>query len=121
MMLEADDFAADPYGHITNQAGHAQLVGVPMALLGLIILPPVAVPVLVAVLYGLIWEVLIQPQPKGWADSLMDTACVMAGASILCGAFHYIPDFWPAWRTVAACFVAYAVVVGVGALRRWQP
>lgn len=119
-MWEADDFPRDPYGHATNQAGHAMLVGVPLALLGLLAFPPVAVPVFVALAYWVIWELIIQ---RGylWADSLMDTACVMAGASVICGAFHFIDDFWPAWITVSLCFLAYAFVVGLGALRRWQP
>ena len=122
MMFDADDFPDDPYAHTVNQAGHAMLVGVPMAMLGLILLPPWLVPIIVAALYGAVWEVLIQPQPKGWADSIMDTACVMGGASVLCGAFHFIPGeaFWQAWRTVAVAFLAYGGLVLLGGLRRWK-
>lgn len=120
-MWDADDFAGDPYGHATNQAGHAFLVGAPMALIFLTLAPPVAVPILAAMLYGIIWEILIQ-RGRLWADSLMDTACVMVGSSVICGGFTYIPPalFWQAWVTITACFIGYAIVVGWGFLRRWR-
>ena len=121
-MFDADDFATDQLGHIGNQAAHGQIVGVCIALLCLILMPPWAAPIVVALVYGIVWEVLIQPQPKGWADSIMDTACVMGGASVLCGAFHFIPGevFWQAWRTVAVAFLAYGGLVLLGGLRRWK-
>ena len=121
-MFDADDFATDPLGHIGNQAAHGQIVGVCIALLCLTLMPPWAAPIVVALVYGIVWEVLIQPQPKGWADSIMDTACVMGGASVLCGAFHFIPGeaFWQAWRTVAVAFLAYGGLVLLGGLRRWK-
>ena len=120
LMLDPDDFAGNPYGHVTNQAGHAQFVGMPLAMLGLLSLPPVAVPVLVALVYFTIWEAIIQ-RGRMWADSLMDTACTMAGASIICAAFYFIADFWPAWITVTLCWLAYAAVVLWGGLRRYTP
>lgn len=119
-MMGADDFADDWYGHVTNQAGHAYVIGTGLALLGATILPPLWVPPVMAALYFLIWEVAIQ-RGKLWADSIEDTAFVMAGASPICGALWYASDFMAAWLTVAICYVSAMIVLAIGALRRWQP
>jgi len=121
MLLDADDFSDDWYGHVTNQAGHAFVVGFGMVILALTVLHPVAAPIVVAAAYFVVWEGLIQPQNKGWADSIEDTAFVMTGASPVAGALWYATDFWPAWWTVAICYAGAMVVLLIGALRRWQP
>ena len=125
-MLDPDDFDRDPYGHIINQAGHAVFVGMTATLILLPLgWPAWVIPLIVAAVYAGAWEWGIQRylwrRKFDWRDSLMDTACTMAGASVLCGAFHYITDFWPAWHTVTLCFAAYAALVLWGGLRRWQP
>lgn len=118
-MLAPDDYADDPYRHITNQAGHAVCVGVGLALPMLWLGWPLwAVPVLVAVIYAAAWEWGIQRylwrRQFDWRDSLMDTACVMAGASMVSG---FLTDL----ATGTACWAAWMALVLWGALRRWQP
>lgn len=116
--MDPDDFATDHYGHITNQAGHAAMVGMPagMALLAFG-WPLWAAPIMVALVYGLFWELGIQRalwrREFDWRDSLMDTACVMAGASMVSG-------FLSNLTTGAICWVAWAVLVFWGGLRRWE-
>ena len=114
-----DDFDDDPYGHITNQAGHAALVGVPLGLALIWVGWPLwAAPILAAMIYAGAWEWGVQRylwrKQFDWRDSLMDTACVMAGASMVSG---FLTDL----GTGAACWLAWAVLVFAGGLRRWNP
>ena len=82
-LLRPDAQPRDWYGWLTNQAGHAALVGQPAALALMIAgVPGDAVPAIVAVAYLLLWERLIQ-RGRDWADSLTDTAAVGAGAALL--------------------------------------
>lgn len=111
-MFGPDDFARDPYGYATNQAGHACIIGLPAALVLLPWFGPVLTPIIVAVVYGVVWELIVQ-RGRMWADSLDDTAHVMAGASIICGA---TVGYW----TAAVCVAAWLVVVLIGFLRRWR-
>lgn len=118
-MLEPDAYEDDPYRHLTNQAGHAAFVGIGLALpLVWLGWPLWAVPVIVAVVYALGWEWGIQRyiwrKLFDWRDSLMDTACVTAGASMVAG---FLTDL----MTGTLCWIAWVVTVGIGALRRWQP
>ena len=84
--MTPDSQPRDGYAWATNQAGHSALVGMPLALAGLALgWHPVAVPVIVGMIYACIWEWVAQ-HGADWRDSIMDTACVMAGASIICGA-----------------------------------
>jgi hypothetical protein len=117
-MMRPDDFADDPYAHVTNQAGHAAFVGMPIGLvLAWLGWPLWAVPLVVAMIYGAAWEWGWQrttyPTEFDWRDSLMDTACVMAGASMVAGFLTDLP-------TGAACWLAWAVLVLWGGLRRWK-
>ena len=111
MIFAPDDFADDWYGYLTNQSGHAYLVGCPLAL----IVSPwwglVAAPIIIAVCYGIIWELIVQ-HGRDWRDSLEDTVHVMAGASVICAAIS--GDIW----TVAGCLAAQAVLLGIGVWRR---
>jgi ABC-type Mn2+/Zn2+ transport system permease subunit len=110
--FRADDFKDDAYGWLTNQGAHASLVGVVLAAPGLAWgFPPYLVPVIVALVYGVAWEWLWQ---RGGmvADSLMDTACVMAGASILAAA--WVQSGW----TLAAVLVVWGAVLIAGYWRR---
>jgi hypothetical protein len=110
-MFGPDDFLNDPYGHLTNQAGHAYLVGAPAAAILSIWWGLIAAPVLVAICYGLIWEIGVQ-RLRIWRDSLEDTVHVMAGASVMCAALS--GDL----RLVAGCFLAQGVLLVVGIYRR---
>ena len=114
-----DSFPNDWYGEVTNQAGHHALIGVPFALALLPFLPVVWVPVVVAAVYAVIWEAIAQ-HGADWRDSLTDTACVMAGASLICAPFFFLPPdlFWPVWITQALCFVIWAGLLAIGVVRR---
>jgi hypothetical protein len=111
MIFAPDDFDDDPYGYLTNQAGHAYLVGCPAAL----IISPwfglVVTPVIVAVIYGVWWELALQ-RGRDWRDSLEDAVHVMAGASVICAALS--GDV----LTVAGCLVAQGVLLVIGIYRR---
>lgn len=111
MILAASDFARDPYGYVTNQAGHAYLVGMPFALALSPWLGLVATPILTALVYGAVWEVIIQ-RGRMWRDSFEDSVHVLAGASVLCAALS------GGWWAVAGCFAAQGALLGLGAWRR---
>lgn len=116
-LMRADDYRSDWYGYVTNQAGHAAIVGFVLSLAALTLIPAVWVPPAVALAYGLMWEVVIQ-RGRMWADSLEDTAHVMAGAAAPATAVHFAGDFWSCWITLAACFGGWAAVLAVGVIRR---
>lgn len=107
-MWQPDDQRNDPYGWITNQAGHAAIVGMPasLALIGLGV-DIVAAPIVVALVYALAWEWAQGHVIADWRDSLMDAANVMAGASIISGAFS---GYW----TAAACVVMWGCILALG-------
>lgn len=109
---QPDAQPGDWYGWVTNEAGHAALVGVPaaMILLGLGV-PAWLVPAAVAAVYGVIWEGLFQPGTI-WSDSLSDTAHVAAGATLITAALS-----WGFWLT-AAVLAAWGVLLAVGIARR---
>lgn len=103
-MFDPDDFPRDPYGAVTSQAGHAAIIGMPAcALLVWLGFPLWSAPILVAVTYALVWEGIVQGFSLP-ADALMDTASVMAGASVLAGARHGM-------ETAALCLLAWLVVM----------
>ena len=110
-MFPPDDQRDDWYRWLTNQAGHSAIVGMPAALLCLPVFGPIWAPIMVALIYALAWEWLAQ-MGTDWRDSLMDTANVMAGASILCGALAF--GYW----TALACVVAWGCLLALGVLQR---
>lgn len=116
-LLKADDFKTDWYGYVTNQAGHAMIIGGGLSLAALTFLPALWVPPVVALAYGVIWEWLIQ-RGGMWRDSLEDTAHVAVGAALPSTAAFYATDFWACWLTLAACFGAWLAVLAVGVARR---
>ncbi|MEI4470913.1 hypothetical protein [Frigidibacter sp. MR17.24] len=84
-LLIPDAQERDAYAWLCNQAGHAAVVGVTAAILLLALgAPPLAVPIIVALIYGAGWEWAVQRSPAG--DGLMDTAFVTAGAALITGA-----------------------------------
>jgi hypothetical protein len=111
MMWDADDFDGDQYGAVTSQAGHAAIIGMPFCALVLWLGFPIwAAPVIVAFAYFVLWEGVIQGFEL-FADSLMDTASVMAGASVLAGALHSL-------STASICLLAWLVVMAIEWWRR---
>ena len=111
MIFAPDDFDGDPYGFLTNQAGHAYLVGCPLALAAAPAFGLLAAPVVVGIGYALIWERVIQ-RGRDWRDSLEDSVHVMAGASVICGALS------GDWLTVWGCLAAQGALLGSGVWRR---
>ena len=111
MTFPPNDFPKDPYGAVTSQAGHAAIIGMPacMALLALG-WPLWAAPIAVAVVYLIAWEGAVQRFSLP-ADALMDTASVMAGASVIAGALHGL-------LTAAVCLLAWLVVMAIEWVRR---
>lgn len=111
-LLRPDAQPRDWYGWLTNQAGHAALVGQPAALALMIAgVPAWATAAIVAVAYLALWERLIQ-RGRDWADSLTDTASAGAGAALLATAV--VADL------PAAVFVlaVWAAVLVAGVRRR---
>lgn len=111
MPLGPNDFPGQPYAYLTNQAGHAYLVGFPAALALAPLAGLVAAPVIVAVIYGILWEIVIQ-NGRLWRDSLEDTVHVMVGAAVLCAALS------GSALTVAEVMGAQAGLLAVGVWRR---
>jgi len=86
-IFNADDQRGDWYAWTTNQAGHALYFGViPGAMLSLAGVPYVATFVLVALAYGVGWEVLTQPQ-SNWGDAVTDAFFVAGGAGLGAGLY----------------------------------
>lgn len=111
MAFDPDAQLDDWYGWLCTQAGHSALVGLPGALILLPWFGLVLAPAIVAAVYLVLWEIVVQRVGAGWADALEDTACTAAGASILCGA---TVGYW----TAAVCFAGWGVFLLVGAARR---
>jgi hypothetical protein len=111
MAFDPDAQLFDWYGWLCTQAGHSVLVGVPAALALLPWFGPFVAPLIVAVVYLVAWEIKHQRIRAGWKDALEDTACVMSGASILCGAFV-------SYGTSALAFLLWAVFLAAGVIRR---
>lgn len=111
MAFDPDSQFEDWYGWLTTQAGHSVLVGVP----GALALAPwwglYAAPVLVALIYLLVWEIAVQRVGAGWIDAVEDTACVMSGASLICGAQL-------SHSTAAVCFALWSAFLTLGVFRR---
>lgn len=111
MSFDPDAQLDDWYQWSVVQAGHSALVGVPAALVLLPWFSPFLAPLIVAAAYLVLWEIAVQRVGSGWKDALEDTACVMAGASMICGA---LVGFWSA----VLCFGLWAAFLAVGVVRR---
>lgn len=112
MLWEPSAFIHDPYAYLCNQAGHAYLVGTPLALLALSF-GGIWTPLIVAAVYWLVWELGVQ-RGRMWRDSIEDTVHVMTGAGVICAALE--GGYWPVW----ALLLAQAVLLAVGVWRRWR-
>lgn len=101
--LRRPSIGAGWYAWATNQAGHAFVVGFPMALAySATSMRQELVPISVAMTYFGLWELLVQngKRPK---DALNDTGFVFLGAAAM---------VWPiAW-------FAFIVALGFGVVRR---
>ncbi|WP_347837762.1 hypothetical protein [uncultured Planktomarina sp.] len=111
-LLSESSQPRDWYGWLTNQAGHAYLVGFPaiyavLSFTGATGLSAVAI---VAAVYFLLWEVIIQ-RGKDRADQIMDTFHVASGAAVFIAL--YDPIGWG-----IKPFALQAVVLAVGVIKR---
>lgn len=108
MIFPPDSFPRDWYQWLTNQAGHSVLVGVPAGLALMPFLGPYIAPLAVFTIYLVFWEWGKQRFGAGLADAMEDSACVMAGASLICG---YEVGYWTAWGAFAVwcLFLAWGV------------
>ena len=111
-MIISDNFQGDPYGHATNQCGHAR-IGAGAALLGLVIWPGwgEALAPAVIVAYFLTVEWWLQGLTLFW-DSVEDAAHVGFGAAGVVGLHYLGPDY------ALGVFVAWVGVLAIGAGRR---
>lgn len=118
-MWYPEDYQCDPYGHLTNQAGHGA-VGIGLALIALLALPPVWAWVAVVLVYLIGWEVVVQSSIKDgdlapswdWRDSLDDTSNVGGGAAVIVGALG-----WGYWAAVAG-FAIWGAALAISTWRR---
>jgi hypothetical protein len=109
MILSPGSFRNDPYGHVTNQAGHFAIgLGLTTLLFPLWGIPAALV---VGLLYGLLWEGLVQR----WVlpvDSFEDTVHVTTGGGFVASALTYD------WPGAVAVLAAWAGLLAVGVWRR---
>ncbi len=110
MTLRPDAYPGQPYDHATNQAGHYAAVGITAGLALWPLLGPWT-PLVVALVYGLGWEVWWQGLPD-WRDGLDDTVHVTAGAGL---ATLVSPT---AWGAAAVLHLAWLALLAVGVRRR---
>ncbi len=108
-MFDPSSFRGDPYGHITNQSAHFA-IGLALTT---VLYPMWGIPaaLVVGVLYGLVWEGLVQR----WVlpvDSFEDSVHVTAGGGFVAAALAY------GWWAAMAILAAWAVLLGVGVWRR---
>lgn len=109
-MFDPDEQLDDWYGWLGTQCAHAAL-GQGAAFILLPWIGPVGAPLIVAAVYFFAWEWGKQRFRAGIGDALTDTACTMAGASVLCG-------MSVGYGTAAICFAAWSVLLLAGVLRR---
>ncbi len=108
-MFAPGNFRNDPEGHLGNQAGHFA-IGLALTT---VLYPLWGIPaaLVVGVLYGLVWEGLVQR----WVlpvDSFEDSVHVTAGGGFVAAALAY------GWGAAMAILAAWAVLLGVGVWRR---
>ena len=108
-MFAPGSFRNDPYGHVTNQAGHFT-IGLALSTL---LFPLWGVPsaLVVGAIYGLLWEGLVQ----SWVlpiDSFEDSVHVTTGGGFVVSALSY------GWLAAVAILAAWAALLAVGVWRR---
>ena len=103
-MLKPNDFARDWYGFVTNQAGHAYLIGFPLVYAWMFWLDPISAVLATFISYLLIWEGGVQrfSMPR---DAIEDAAHVTAGAAVAVTMFGYT-NWWLWPYTIQAVFLA---------------
>lgn len=106
-LMTPDDFQRDWYGHATNQAGHAWIIGFPVGLV-LAGIGPIWAAYLSGAVYLAVWELAIQRRGRR-ADQIEDAGHVALGA--LCGA-----GCASGWAV--AGWLMSVILIAAGVLRR---
>lgn len=110
-LLEADSQPRDWYAWATNQLGHG-VIGMPLALVAHALwVPLLLVPVVVALRYFLIWELLLQTGDD-LTDSLWDAVHVGMGAGIMSLALQGNIS------GLSALFILWGILLAYGVCRR---
>lgn len=109
MIFAPGNYRSDPYGHVTNQAGHFA-IGLALST---VLYPLWGIPsaILVGALYFLLWEGLVQR----WVlpiDSFEDSVHVTTGGGFVVTALAY------GWPGAMAILAAWAGLLAVGWWRR---
>lgn len=109
MIFAPGNFKNDPEGHVANQAGHFAL-GLSLSFL---LFPLWGIPaaIVVGLLYGFVWEGLVQK----WVlpvDSFEDTVHVTTGGGFIVSALSY------GWAAAMVILGAWAGLLAVGVWRR---
>lgn len=108
-MLNPSNFARDWYGFVTNQAGHAYLIGFPLVYSLLLWSDPVTSVALTFSIYLLVWEGGVQRFSMP-LDALEDAAHVTAGAAVAVTMWGYTN--WGLWPyTIQAVWLAAGAVI----------
>ena len=96
MIFEANAFRGDWYGFLTNQAGHAYLVGFPAAwVIAHIVGNPILILAIIVAVYMAVWEVIAQ-HGDDWKDSAEDTLHVALGSAVALTMWGYTDwGLWP--------------------------
>jgi hypothetical protein len=108
-MFAPGNFRNDPEGYIGNQAGH-MAIGLALTT---VLYPMWGIPaaIVVGLLYGLLWEGLMQK----WVlpiDSFEDSVHVTTGGGFIAAALAY------GWGAAMAILAAWAVLLALGVYRR---
>ncbi|MDF3606159.1 hypothetical protein PE067_08470 [Paracoccus sp. DMF-8] len=119
-LRQPDAYPDDWYRWMGGQAGHAAIIGGPLALIGVAAGIWVGiVGTLVGLAYWLGWEVLIQ-RGADWRDSLDDATHVTLGASITSLPFAFVPpaDHKAAAAAMGAVWLIWLAVLASGIRKR---
>lgn len=115
-----DAYPDDWYRWMGGQAGHAAIIGGPLALAQIALGGPVAMAgTLAGFVYWLVWETLIQ-RGRDWRDNLDDATHVALGASLVSMPFAFIPapERLEAAMGMGAVYLIWLVLLTVGIHRR---
>ncbi|MFP4239520.1 MAG: hypothetical protein ACLFRZ_09460 [Rhodosalinus sp.] len=109
-MIRSDDMRDDAYAWVTNQCGHGVLGIAVVVVADALGLHWLGQPIAAALVYWLVAEVALQ-RLRLWRDAIMDTAHVMAGASLAAAIAR--DDL-----TAVAVLAVWGALLGFGAWRR---
>lgn len=119
-LLKPDAYPSDWYRWTGGQAGHAALIGLPLALLAMWAgCPPTATPAAVGAVYFVVWELVIQ-RGQDWRDSSADAWHVACGAGLIAVPMVAAPasDLGAMLAGTGTLWVLWVATIVVGIARR---